>query len=267
MDLNDLKTAFLKNYAPYKVSGFIIKPRTEISEPQGEMNGEKILRSYIERQRVTDPMIGAKLAGREILNNLITTLKSDKGVHFESLFACLGSMAGRECSEGLIESLKTLIPEPTLRLRLAGVLDIMIVETSNGEYFLMGDRVGNVFFEFYMNALTDPNLKPEMLLDIASTTAATIGSDAYWKTKYADMVRSSPKEIAELLKKAPFEESLQVYCRYPHERLMAYVFAAQGAIKQVQSAKVLGLNENQKSRAADILAEYGWKTAHYIWNW
>ncbi|MGN0538174.1 MAG: hypothetical protein ACI4M3_09390 [Acutalibacteraceae bacterium] len=267
MDLNDLKTSFLQNYAPYKISGFVMKPRTEIAEPQGEMNGEKALISYVERQRVTDPMIGAKLAGREILENLMQIIKSDKGIHFESLFAYLGSMAGRECSEGLIDSLKTIIPEPTLRTRFAGAIDMMIAETSNGGRFLMGDRVGNAFFEFYINALANPNLKPEMLLNIAAAAAATAGSDAYWKTKYADMVRYSPKEIAEFLKKIPFEKSLQTYCRYPHERLMAYAFATQRAIKTVQSNKILGVDKNPSDRAADILAEYGWRTAHYIWNW
>lgn len=47
------------------------------------------------------------------------------------------------------------------------------------------------------------------------------------------------------------------YCRYPHERMMATAPAAQKAVDE--ALKIM-----PKDRATSILAEFGWRTSHYI---
>jgi hypothetical protein len=57
----------------------------------------------IREKRKTDPLIGAKVAGREILGRLIIAMKNDKGVHSESLCCALGALAGYACQASLRE--------------------------------------------------------------------------------------------------------------------------------------------------------------------
>jgi hypothetical protein len=55
----------------------------------------------IREKRNTDPLIGAKVAGREILGRLVTAMRNDKGVHSESLCCALGALAGYACQASL----------------------------------------------------------------------------------------------------------------------------------------------------------------------
>src|SRR6185295_15477798 len=55
----------------------------------------------IRAKRGTDPLIGAKVAGREILGRLIIAMKNEKGVHSESLCCALGALAGYACQASL----------------------------------------------------------------------------------------------------------------------------------------------------------------------
>jgi hypothetical protein len=55
----------------------------------------------IREKRATDPLIGAKVAGREILGRLILAMKNEKGVHSESLCCALGALAGYACQASL----------------------------------------------------------------------------------------------------------------------------------------------------------------------
>ncbi|MDO5575108.1 MAG: hypothetical protein Q4G60_14140 [bacterium] len=206
-------------------------------------------------------------AGREIADLLMEKLQTENGIHFETLFAYLGTMAGRECSEGLIQSLKELIPNPELRERLAGILDMMIARTTSDELFLLGDRVGDTFLKYYRTALTEPDLLPDVLLPLASKMAGLVGQEPYWETPYDAQVNLSLKEIAKTGLEKEFAELLQRRCSCPSERMTAYAFAAKNALNKVKLAGSSDIEGDPKKIAADILAEYGWRASHYIWNW
>ena len=55
----------------------------------------------IEENKKTDPLVGAKIAGKEINQRLINTLTTEKGVHIESLLCALGALAGYSCQASL----------------------------------------------------------------------------------------------------------------------------------------------------------------------
>ncbi len=55
------------------------------------------LRLAIAERRKEDPLIGPKIGGRDIAQRLIAGLKTDKGVHVETLLCALGSLAGYSC--------------------------------------------------------------------------------------------------------------------------------------------------------------------------
>src|SRR5689334_24140083 len=59
--------------------------------------------AVIREKRKTDPLIGAKVAGREILGRLTLAMHNDKGVHSESLCCALGALAGYACQASLRE--------------------------------------------------------------------------------------------------------------------------------------------------------------------
>lgn len=210
---------------------------------------------------------GSITAGREIADALIEKLKTEDGIPFEMLFAYLGAMAGRECSEGLIQSLKKLIPSPELRESIAGILDIMIVRTTSDELFLMGDKVGDTFFSYYKKVLKEPDLRIDVLLPLAKKTAGVVGSGQYWNTEYDNQVNVNLRELANTACDREFEEPLRQHCNAPSERLMAYEYATHIALNKVVMAESSDIHGNPKTIAADILAEYGWRASHYIWNW
>ena len=48
-----------------------------------------------------DPLIGAKVASKEIYHAMMKALQSERGVHVETLFTALGALAGFACQMGL----------------------------------------------------------------------------------------------------------------------------------------------------------------------
>ena len=84
--------------------------------------------------------------------------------------------------------------------------------------------------------------------------AKNMGSPEYWETSVN--LPLSPRTIAEGFA-AQFSGLLDSYTRYPLERVMAYAFAAIELLRQSEKAM-------KKERALEILAEYGWRTSHFI---
>src|SRR5690349_7973973 len=55
----------------------------------------------LDKLKQADPLIGAKMGGKEVLSRLLAGMKTDKGVHAESLFCALGALAGYACQAQL----------------------------------------------------------------------------------------------------------------------------------------------------------------------
>ena len=132
----------------------------------------------------------------------------------------------------------------------------MIAETTDGGKYLMGDFVGNQFRSFCMTAAQDNNFSVENLLPISKYCAGKIGSEDYWKSPYSEIIAVDAKSLAE-----QFEEKLRIFldiCTlYPVERMMAYAFAANRVITQTS-------DQFPKETAMSLLAEFGWRTSHFI---
>jgi hypothetical protein len=61
------------------------------------------LRQAIAAKRKEDPLIGAKLGAKEVVQWLLGAFKDQKGVHVESFLAALGSLAGHACQASVRE--------------------------------------------------------------------------------------------------------------------------------------------------------------------
>jgi hypothetical protein len=55
----------------------------------------------LNEKRKDDPLIGAKVGAKDILDRLLNSMKDPKGVHIETLLCALGAMAGYSCQAGL----------------------------------------------------------------------------------------------------------------------------------------------------------------------
>jgi hypothetical protein len=256
-----IKAKYNAAHYPYEDKDFKPAPRkiSDVHIP-GLSAADTALFEKIENERNTDPMVGAKLAGFEISNNLMNALKDKKGgVQIESLFAAIGSLAGRELLNGINAVLGIFSnggntkEAENARLAVAYAVGIVIADTKEGQKYLFGDEIGNRFTRFFYLPIS-PNAKIEDLVDLAAATAGSVGNN-YWKTSFDGTIGVSPQFFADKLQ-AVSARSLLLYCRFPFERLLSYAIAAQLMIK-----KANGIIDEKT--ALRIVAEYGWKTAHF----
>ncbi len=261
MSAEQINKEFMRHYAPYTLPDFKPSVRSEDELPTfDEPDGDKlrILVREVDLRREKDPYVGIKLAGREIYANLIETLKSDKGVHIESMLAVIGAVGGYECMGGIMSALNAVI-DSGVPLATAGAMSIFIAETKSGEKLLLGDRVGNEFCTFCMNAakITEPPF--EALKPLSVRAAQTGGTPEYWETPFNETVGGSPKEFSEAFK-GRFEATLNTFCRYPQERMLAWSVAAQITVEKAREV----ISPNGLDKAMSIISEFGWRTSHYI---
>lgn len=253
---------FTQNYAPYELAGFKYEPRSESEMPQFEDRKLGVLAYQVELRRREDIHAGATLAGREIYANLIEMLKTEKGVHIESLLAVIGSVGGfwtmRAIIQGLHEVLESgVVTNDDTGLAVAGeALSIYLCTTNDGESFMFGDKIAREFCSFYMTAAQSSEPPFDVLKPLSVHASSTAGSPEYWATPFDDKVGKSPPELSKMFRER-FFDIFEIYCRYPQDRMFAFAIAAQLAVEQ--AAKII-----EKETALSILAEYGWRTAHFV---
>jgi hypothetical protein len=93
---------------------------------------EALLRA-IEAKRKEDPLIGAKLGAKEIVQWLLVVMKNEKGVHIESLLAVLGALAGYSC-------------QASVRAR-QGRAAFIVADGADGKKYFFGDALNKPLAE------------------------------------------------------------------------------------------------------------------------
>lgn len=88
----------------------------------------------------SDPLAGARLGGRIILERLLGTMKDERGVHVESLATALGALAGRACQIAALQGLSSGAAE------YQG-LSVMTVGGANGDEYYVGDAINRPLAE------------------------------------------------------------------------------------------------------------------------
>jgi len=121
-----------------KLSGQKQQKTAKEAEAQLDPAAEAILHA-IEEKRKTDPLIGAKLGGKEIFQRLLRGLKDDRGVHVESLLCALGSLAGYSCQANLRAQAVAKGMDETAAL--------MTISGANGKNYFFGDPLNQALAE------------------------------------------------------------------------------------------------------------------------
>lgn len=97
------------------------------------------LMRFIAENRASDPLVGPKLAAKELLPRLTDAMKTERGVHVESLLCLLGSLAGYACQASLrAKAGKTGLPETA---------ELVEVEATSGKKYFFGDPLNRLLAE------------------------------------------------------------------------------------------------------------------------
>ncbi|MDR7080841.1 hypothetical protein J2X01_000110 [Arthrobacter ginsengisoli] len=88
----------------------------------------------------SDPLPGAQLAGRIILERMLGSMKDARGVHVESLATALGALAGHACQVAALQGLSSGAAE------YQG-LSLMTVGGANGDEYCVGDAINRPLAE------------------------------------------------------------------------------------------------------------------------
>ena len=239
MDNKELYTEFMKRYAPDRVAGYSVPPRSYEDIPDINPNEPQMrnIALAVDEQRLKNPHIGMQMAGQEIFNSLTNWLNTaGKGVQAEALMAVSGAMGGLEMQRSILNTAREI--------------------GKDGEKNLFGDYIGNEFCSFYMTAAQNPENPYEKLQPLSAYCASNAGTEKYWETPFNKVTGISPKGIIEIFDHK-FDKMFATFTRFPNERPMAYAFAAITAIEKVGAVC-------PKEKALSVLAEYGWRTSHYI---
>ncbi len=100
---------------------------------------EAALLAHIAEQSKTDPLIGAKLGSREVTQRLIAGLKTERGVHVDSMLCVLGALAGHACQAAVrAQAVAQGLPEEAL---------FTTVRTADGKTLFFGDHLNKPLAE------------------------------------------------------------------------------------------------------------------------
>ncbi|MBO3101193.1 hypothetical protein [Cellulomonas fengjieae] len=93
------------------------------------------------RQKIAqDPMVGNKLAGREVLQRMLAVLKNEHGVQVEGVATALGALSGRACHLAARDGVQNQRPEYT-------GLGIVQVGGADGQTYVMGPAINRPLLE------------------------------------------------------------------------------------------------------------------------
>jgi hypothetical protein len=104
---------------------------------------EASLLERIKEMSPADPLIGAKICGKELAPRLLSAMKTTRGVHVESLFCAVGALAGYSCQAAVRANNKAQGVDELSGLSIATAQD--------GREFLFGDPLNKYVAESEMS--------------------------------------------------------------------------------------------------------------------
>ncbi|RFP34636.1 hypothetical protein D0T24_13615 [Duganella sp. BJB480] len=146
---------------------------------------EALLRQIAERSK-SDPLIGAKLGGKDVTQRLLAGMKTAQGVHIESLLCALGALAGYACQASVrAQAVARGLPETAL---------LTSVQTKDGQTYFFGDDLNKPLAEsrYSVWGIAGGGAQEagcKSLPDLAAIfrhTSEVVGTDAFGKPRVPD---------------------------------------------------------------------------------
>ncbi len=116
------------------------KNNTEEQQAPSSNPQEEALIRAINEKRKEDPLIGAKIGAKEVNQRLIAALKNERGVHVETLLACIGSLGGYACQMAIRDEI--IKPGKAKENEL-----FIVMSGADGKNYYFGDMVNKPLAE------------------------------------------------------------------------------------------------------------------------
>lgn len=116
--------------------GKLFGRKKEVIEDEGAHKAA-LLDAAIEEARATNPVVHLKIGAEELVQRLLASMKTERGVHIESLLGVLGSLAGFGCIDSTLKQVAAMGRSS----RDCGIVD---VETSDGNRYYLGDPINDL---------------------------------------------------------------------------------------------------------------------------
>jgi hypothetical protein len=184
-----------------------------------------------------DPSAGAKVGGKELAARLVAAMKTNKGVHIESLMCAAGALAGYSCqaairttnrSEGLDE-----------------VAGLTAATTSDGETFFFGDRLNSSLAESELSiwsiaAGAAQTFGCANILDVNAIfdhVAGSVGTEKFGVPRLPEghPVHELPRTYLERLW-PEFSPSVERFCPNPDDWSLLFGLLLQNLLMQTKDA-------------------------------
>lgn len=211
-----------------------------IETPASKTNTERFMREKaiteslmhaIKEQSKEDPLIGAKIGSKEVNQRLMDGMKSDRGVHIESMLCVLGSLAGYSCQANLrAQAVARGMPENAA---------FQVVGTKDGKKYFFGDPLNNALAESqysvwglaagaaqHVGCNTLPDIK-----GIFKHTTEVLGSDDYGLPRVPDNHKSNDTPLNYLRTLWPsIHPTVKQFCPNPVDWPILFGLAIQEVI-------------------------------------
>lgn len=191
------------------------------------------MKRSIAQRRKDDPLIGAKLGGKEVVAQLLRVMKDSKGVHAPTLLGALGALAGYACQASVRAEQVQMngTPEPKV---------FVLVQGKDGRQYFFGDLLNKPLAEdrysvYSIAAGAAQALGAKQLIDlkeIFTHVAHTVGGEIFGVPRVAEAERGAyaPIDVVKNLwpKLLPL---LKDFCDKPFEWPILYGCAIQEAMQ------------------------------------
>ncbi len=200
---------------------------------QASNTQEDVLLSLIKKKRKEDPLIGARIGGKEITQRLIKILKNEHGVHVETLLACIGSLGGYACHMAVRE---IIVNTGKAKENEA----FIIVGGNDGNNYYFGDLVNKPLVEdvvsfWSLAGGTAQHFGKDCLPDLQSIfkhVSSSIGGEQFGIPQVPE--KNMPSILPIDLVKKLWPVILPIvdkYCESPAERPLLFGVSAQEVIE------------------------------------
>lgn len=158
------------------------------------------LQHQISLKEKEDTHIAAKIASKAIVEKILSVMKDDKGVHVETAFAALGTLAGYACQQSAFAQLSGSSSQ-------AKDEAIIRVTDKEGNTYLYGEPINKPLFEDRLSvwaliggAVQSHGGQLPDINEIVTYVTQSIGTPEFGKPRLPDghPIRYQPKELLAL---------------------------------------------------------------------
>lgn len=177
-----------------------------------------------------EPLLGAQLAGEQVLQRLIEAMGNEQGVHIESLVTALGALGGRACHEAVVAAAAAGALPPGAMVAATG---------ANGDRYLFGDAINALLAEddpslwsLVAGAVQQLGAPLPDLGELFRHNAAGVGGEDYGRPRFATGTSAGDTPLNYV---RTFEPALSPIvrdlCPEPQRQPLAYGFALQALFR------------------------------------